>query len=170
MMVGEITGESIKSAISLKLRSRFAVTTGEPPITSYPTIYKEKIVQDMKKPSFFIWVMDVSQEKLMRNNYQRTYQMNIRYHPEEKDPQTYETLADIGNKLLDYLTTIDVPIFLGRYDGQGNPIEDSKPVIGKQMNFEIKEEVLQMYVTYVVKAKQLMEEVPDMQELEIINR
>ncbi len=169
-MVGEITGESIKSAIALKIRSSFAVTTGEPPITKYPTIYKEKVVQDMKKPCFFIWVMDVSQEKLMRNNYERLYQMNIRYHPEEKDPKTYETLADIGNKLLDYLTNINVPIFLGRYDGEGNPIEDSKPVTGRQMNYEIKEDVLQMYVTYKVKAKQFMEEVPDMEQLEIINR
>jgi len=169
-MVGEITGESIKSAIALKIRSSFAVTTGEPPITIYPTIYKEKVVQDMKKPCFFIWVMDVSQEKLMRNNYERLYQMNIRYHPEEKDPKTYETLADIGNKLLDYLTNINVPIFLGRYDGEGNPIEDSKPITGRQMNYEIKEDVLQMYVTYKVKAKQLMEEVPEMEQLEIINR
>lgn len=169
-MVGEITGESIKSAIALKIRSSFAVTTGEPPITIYPTIYKEKVVQDMKKPCFFIWVMDVSQEKLMRNNYERLYQMNIRYHPEEKDPKTYETLADIGNKLLDYLTTIDVPIFLGRYDGEGNPIEDSKPITGRQMNYEIKEDVLQMFVTYKLKAKQALEAVPDMEQLEIINR
>ena len=169
-MVGEITGESIKSAIALKIRSSFAVTTGEPPIAIYPTIYKEKVVQDMKKPCFFIWVMDVSQEKLMRNNYERLYQMNIRYHPEEKDPKTYETLADIGNKLLDYLTNINVPIFLGRYDGEGNPIEDSKPITGRQMNYEIKEDVLQMYVTYKIKAKQLMEEVPEMEQLEIINR
>ena len=167
-MVGEITGESIKSAIALKLKSSFAITNGQPPITIYPTIYKEKIVQGMKKPCFFVWVMDVSQEKLMRNNYERLYQMNIRYHPEEKDPKTYETLVGIGNKLLGYLTTINVPIFLGRYDGEGNPIEDSKPITGRQMNYEIKEDVLQMFVTYKLKAKQALEAVPDMGTLEII--
>jgi len=167
-MVGEITGESIKSAIALKIKSSFAITNGSPPITIYPNIYKEKIVQGMKKPCFFIWVMDVSQEKIMRNVYTRDYQMNIRYHPEEKDNKTYETLSDIGNKLLDKLTTIDVPIFLGRYDGKGNPIEDKKPVRGIQMSFEIKEDVLQCYVTYSIKAKQMVEEVPEMETLEII--
>ena len=70
-MVGEITGESIKSAIALKIKSGFAITSGSPPITIYPNIYKEKIVQGMEKPCFFIWVMDISQEKLMRNNYMR---------------------------------------------------------------------------------------------------
>lgn len=167
-MVGEITGESIKSAIALKLRSSFAITTGEPPITIYPNIYKEKVIQGMKKPCFFIWVMDVSQEKLMRNNYTRDYQMNIRYHPEEKDSKTYETLSDIGNKLLDKLTLIDVPIFLGRYDSDGEPIEDKKPVRGIQMSFEIKEDVLQFYVTYNIKAKQWIDKVPEMESLEII--
>jgi len=167
-MVGEITGESIKSAIALKLKSSFAITNGQPPITIYPTIYKEKIVQGMKKPCFFIWVMDVSQEKLMRNNYTRDYQMNIRYHPEDKDTKTYETLSAIGNKLLDKLTLIEVPIFIGRYDSGGNPIEDKKPVRGMQMSYEITEDVLQFYVTYSIKAKQVIDEIPDMGTLEII--
>jgi len=167
-MVGEITGESIKSAIALKIKSSFAITNGSPPITIYPNIYKEKIVQGMKKPCFFVWVMDVSQEKIMRNIYTRDYQMNIRYHLEEKDTKTYETLSDIGNKLLDKLTTIDVPIFLGRYETDGEPIEDKKPVRGIQMSFEIKEDVLQFYVTYSIKAKQVVDEVPDMGTLEII--
>ena len=163
-MVGEITGESIKSAIALKIKSSFANTNGSPPIT----IYKEKIVQGMKKPCFFVWVMDVSQEKIMRNVYTRDYQMNIRYHPEEKDTKTYEILSDIGNKLLGILTTIDVPIFLGRYGTDGEPIEDKKPVRGIQMSFEIKEDVLQFYVTYNIKAKQVVDEVPEMESLEII--
>ncbi|MFA5638825.1 MAG: DUF6838 family protein [Anaerovoracaceae bacterium] len=167
-MVGEITGESIKSAIALKLRSSFAITNGTPSITIYPNIYKEKVIQGMKKPCFFIWVIDVSQKKLMCNNYTRDYQMNIRYHPEEKDSKTYETLSDIGNKLLDKLTLIDVPIFLGRYDSDGEPIEDKKPVRGIQMSFEIKEDVLQFYVTYNIKAKQWIDKVPEMESLEII--
>lgn len=170
MAAGQITGETVKSAISLKIRSAFATTSGTPPVTTYPTIYKEKVVQGMIRPCFFVWTMDVEQEKLMRNNYERVYQMNVRYHPEEKDPKTYETLADIGNKLLDYLTTINVPIFLGRYDGQGNPIEDSKPVTGMQMSYEITEDVLQMFVTYKLKAKRALEAVPEMEQLEIINR
>ena len=34
--------------------------------------------------------------------------MNIRYHPEEKDLKTYETLAEIGNQILKVLTHIEV--------------------------------------------------------------
>jgi len=166
-MVGEITGESIKSAISLKLKSNFANTSGTPPITIYPNIYKEQIVQKFKKPSFFIWVMDVSQEKLLGNKYERLYQMNIRYHPEEKDLKTYETLAEIGNQILKVLTYIEVPINLGRKDTLGNPIEDKKPVMGKQMSFKIIDDVLQVYVNYVIRGKFKELEKPHMQSLEI---
>ena len=162
-MVGEITGESIKSAIALKLKSSFANTNGSLPIT----IYKEKIVQGMKKPCFFVWVMDVSQEKLLGNKYERLYQMNIRYHPEGKDLKTYETLAEIGNKLLEYLRYIEVPIFLGRYDTDGNPIEDTKPIKGDNLSFKITDNVLQVYVNYVIKGKFKETEKPQMQELTI---
>lgn len=162
-MIGEITGESIKSAISLKLKSSFANTNGSPPIT----IYKEQIVQGFKKPSFFIWIMDVSQEKLLGNKYERLYQMNIRYHPEEKDLKTYETLAEIGNQILEVLTYIEVPINLGRKDTLGNPIEDKKPVMGKQMSFKIIDDVLQVYVNYVIRGKFKELEKPHMQSLEI---
>jgi len=163
LRVGEITGESIKSAISLKLKSSFANTGGTPSIT----IYKEQIVQGFKKPSFFIWIMDVSQEKLLGNKYERLYQMNIRYHPEGNDLKTYETLAEIGNKLLEYLRYIEVPIFLGRYDTDGNPIEDTKPIKGDNLSFKITDDILQVYVNYVIKGKFKEAEKPQMQDLTI---
>lgn len=169
-MVGEITGESIKSAISLKINGNFAITTGSPPVTLYPNIYKEQIIQGMEKPCFFIWQMDVSQERLRLNHYERVYQMNIRYHPKDDDLKKYETLSDMGNKLLEYLSTIDVPIFLGRYDVEGNPIEDAKPVRGTQMSFKINENVLQVYVTYAVKIKLMPEPLPLMSTLDINNQ
>ena len=57
---------------------------------------------------------------------------------------------------------------MGRYGTNGEPIEDKKPVRGIQMSFEIKEDVLQFYVTYSIKAKQVVDEVPEMESLEII--
>jgi len=170
MAVGQITGETVKSAISLKIRSAFATTSGTPPVATYPTIYKEKIVQGMIKPCFFVWTMDVEQEKLMRNNYERVYQMNVRYHPEDNDLKRYQTLADIGNKLLEYLTQIEVPIFLGRYDTEGEPIEDMKPIRGGQMSFKIVDDVLQVFVTYIVKMKMVEAALPFMETLDIINQ
>ena len=165
MTVGQITGEIVKSAISLKIRSAFATTSGTPLATTYPTIYKEKVVQGMIKPCFFVWQMDVEQEKLMRNNYERVYQMNVRYHPEDNDLKRYQTLADIGNKLLEHLTHIEVPIFSGRYDNEGEPIEDRKPIRGSQMSFNIVDDVLQVFVTYVVKMKMVAAALPFMQQL-----
>jgi len=170
MTVGQITGETVKSAISLKIRSAFATSSGTPPVTTYPTIYKEKVVQGMIKPCFFVWAMDVEQEKLMRNNYERVYQMNVRYHPEDNDLKRYQVLADIGNKLLEYLTQIEVPIFLGRYDNEGEPIEDMKPIRGSQMSFKIVDDVLQVFVTYVVKMKLVEAALPFMETLDIINQ
>ena len=165
MVAGQIIGETVKSAISLKIRSAFATTSGAPPVTTYPTIYKERMVQGMIKPCFFVWTMDVEQEKLMRNNYERVYQMNVRYHPEDNDLKRYQTLADIGNKLLEYLIQIEVPIFLGRYDAEGEPIEDMKPIKGSQMSFEIVDDVLQVFVTYVVKMKLVEAALPHMEQL-----
>lgn len=170
-MVGEIKGESIKSAIALKLRSGFAYTDNDtPPSIVYPNIYKEKIVQGMKKPAFFIWVMEVSQEKKLGNNYERFYQMNIRYHPKEDDTTTYETLADIGNKLMEVLLTIDVPIDLGEKDLEGRPVEGLKPVRGSQMDFTIQDDVLQFFVTYKIDIKLYQEKGPDMETLDINNK
>jgi len=158
-MVGEIMGESIKSAISLKIKNNFTTINGKPPI-----IYKEQMVQGMKKPSFFIWQMDVSQEKLFGKNYERIYQMNIRYHPEDKDLKRYETLADIGNKLLEYLAYIEIPI-ITKYDDKGNPIEEMKPVKGSQMSFKIVDNILQVFVTYVIRMKLKETQPPFMQQL-----
>ena len=168
-MVGEITGESIKSAISRKIQSDFAITSGEPSITTYPTIYKEKIVQGSDKPCFFIWTMNVSQIKRMRNNYNRLYQMNVRYHPLDEDINKYKTLCDIGNRLLETLSKIDVGIDLGAVDNEGNPIESLKPVIASDIDFKIVDDVLQVFVNYQIRGKQYVEEIADMQTLTINN-
>ena len=96
--------------------------------------------------------------------------MNVRYHPEDNDLKRYQTLADIGNKLLEYLTQIEVPIFLGRYDIEGEPIEDRKPIRGSQMSFKIVDDVLQVFVTYVVKMKMVEAALPFMETLDIINK
>lgn len=147
-MAGEITGESIKSAIALKLKSSFATSIETSPLT----IYKEKMVQNMKKPCFFIWPIDVASVKLMRNNYEITSQMLIKFFPKEDDVHAYMTAHQVGIDLLEHLATIEVA---------------GKPVVGKQMSFKIVDEVLQMFVTYKVKARTQLPAIPDMQTLEL---
>lgn len=169
-MVGAITGESIKSAIALKIRASFAETKGEPPITIYPTIYKEQVVQNMELPSFFIWTMDVDQSSVQKNTFERLYQMNVRYHPLDDDLSKYENLEAIALKLSEALSYIEVPIFAGAYDLQGQPIEEKKPVKGKSISHKITDDVLQFYVNYSIRGKIVESKDPHMNEITYNNR
>lgn len=135
----EITGESVKSAIARKLAADFGSQTPA------PKLYKEQILQNLVKPYFFIWIMDVSQEKLMNRNYTLAYQMNIRYHPKDEDTATYETLSSVAIKLFETLSTIELPVLTLIDDVE---VEQLKPVVGSQMNYSINDGVLQFYVTY----------------------
>lgn len=159
-MFGRITGETIKSAVAIRIKNYFAFE-GMP----QPKIYKEKLVQRMAKPCFFIWVMDVSQEKTGANTFSRNYQINIRFHLPENTDKEYEVFAEVGNKLLEILATIDLEIV---DDVLGNVL---KPVRGKQMSFNIQDGVLQLFVTYAIRAKQFTdgEKPPKMQEA-LINK
>ena len=160
--VGEIAGETVKSSIALAIRSAFAVTSGTPPSTVYPVIYKEKIVQNMKKPCFFIWVMDVKVEKKMNNNYDLTFQMNVRHHPADDDESAYETLMAIGLKLTEVLSAVFMPISV-------KGIAANKKVKGTQTSYNITDNVLQFYTTYALKAFNPQEEVEKMEQLIINN-
>lgn len=168
-MIGEVTSEIIKSAIALKIRSGFAVTQGAPAVTTYPTVYKEEVVQGMTTPAFFIWTMDEAQKQLMLNTYERVYQMNVRYHIADDTPNAYEALTAAGHKLLEVLLSVDVPIWLGNYttDIPPVPIEDKLPVHGRQMSFEIKEGVLQLYVTYSLRLRRQVVQDPSMATIEV---
>lgn len=141
---GQINGETIKSAIALKIRSAFASTNGSPPTTSYPTIYKEKVLQGMKKPCFFVWTMDVSPKKLMNNNYEFVHQMNIRFEPDDDDEEAYKTCMENAIVLTEALSKIDVPIEI---DGD----EVLKQIYGRNISYKIVEDVLQFYVTYTLR-------------------
>ena len=143
MAVGQITGETVKSAISLKIRSAFATTSGVPPVTTYPTIYKEKVVQGMTKPCFFVWTMDVSPVKRMKNTFEILYQMNIRYEPREDDEEKYKSCMDVAMTLIEALSSIDVPIDV---DGA----EVLKRVYGRDMEFSITDDVLQFFASYTL--------------------
>lgn len=152
----EVNGEIIKSAIALKIRQNVTLQDN----TSYK-IYKERVVQGFTKPSFFIWTLDVDQQKQMRNNFERHYQMNVRVHLKDDATKVYEQLSEIGNKLLCVLSTIDVPILVD------DTTLGKLPVIGTQMSFNIVDDVLQFFVTYKVRIKQKLAEHAKMQVLNI---
>lgn len=126
-----LTGETVKSAIAKKIRSEFATD-------SYPTIYKERSVQGMEKPCFFICVLETTQEKRMQESYRRTYRMNIRYHP-NNGPRIREELGEVENRLLGVLASLPLELSTGSF-----------VVRGKQMEGKIVENVLQVFVSYTI--------------------
>lgn len=154
-MVGEIVGESIKSAIAKRIRTAFQVTSGTPPVTTYPTVYKEEIPEGFVRPSFFIETVEVNQRRIIREVYERTYLMNIRHHA-AIGPKTNEDLELIANKLLEEMATIEVPIFNGVYDEHDVPVASLLPVRGFDSNYNIRENVLQVYISYRIRAKKLL--------------
>lgn len=153
-------GELITSAISKKISSWF--TSG----SKKPTIHKEQIVQGFKKPCFFVWQLDVTQTKLMANNYRRLYQMNIRYHAEDDLPKEYEHLRKIENELLQCLSSIDVPIGI---EAHGQTVKVTKPVRSTSLNSNIQDGVLQVFANYVIYTREALVKDPTMQTLQIIN-
>lgn len=157
-----ITGETIKSSISQAIRNGFSVTEGVPPVVVYPVIYKEKMDQNSTKPCFFIWTNDVSVDKLMNDNYELTYQMNIRYFVEEDSENAYEKMCYTGLKLTEVLRYIYTKMII-------NNTEQMKRLTGTQIEFKIVENVLQFFVTYKIKAYIPLEEVTKMEQLIINN-
>lgn len=152
-----VTGEIIKSAISLKIKNSFA--SGDP--VQYPKIYKEPVVQGFVKPSFHIKTLDVDQKRISKLSYERLYQMNIRYHIDPKTDKLIEVLEGVGNSLMGVLNSIDVPIV-----DPGN-VDTTRPVTSILMEYKVVENVLQFFVNYRIKVTPVLAEQPLMNTLTI---
>lgn len=155
----EITAETIKSAIALKIKNDYIDTLNNSSIK----IYKEKIIQNFVTPAFFIWLINASQERLISNNYIQMYEMNIRYHPEENNLSSYEELTTIGNTLFCILETLEIT-----YQNK----EEKNITVrlkGIDMDFKITDDVLQFFVNYRVKTKKEItnDDIDEMKILEI---
>lgn len=155
-MAGEITGETIKSSVSLTIRELFKISTGTPPVITYPRIYKEQVIEKAELPYFFIWILNEDIQKERNNKYKLTYQMKIEYHPADKLVGTYETCSAIAHLLFEGIESISVPIFLGHYTtpqtGNPVPIVEYLPVKGKQMSWVIQDDILCFFITYSIGA------------------
>ena len=105
----EIIGESIKSAISIKLGEIFGTDTIR---------YKEK-VSKMKYPNFFIYQLSVTPTAKGRNRWELEYLINIRYRYTE-DVTTIsnieQILDDVGLQLCTQLTKIDLELPVQTYN------------------------------------------------------
>lgn len=105
----EIVGESIKSAISIKLGKIFGDETIR---------YKEQIT-NVKYPNFFINQVSVTPTARGRNRWEIDYLINIRYrHVEDTTTITNleQKLDEVGLALCTQLTEIDLELPVKTYN------------------------------------------------------
>lgn len=152
-----VTGESIKSAISLKIRESLAI--GDP--VTYPTIYKEAIAQGFVKPSFHISTISVDQRRINKTLYERLYQMNVRYHIDQTQDNLVEQLDEMGSTLFGVLNTINVPIT------DPGDVDTVRVVHATSFEYTIEEGVLQVFVNYIIKVTPFVSSGTPMQELTV---
>lgn len=115
-----MTISEIISAITRTIKNRY------PEIT----VYKDKVKQGFNTLCFFVTCLNAEQNKIGRNKYNRDYLFNIRFHM--KEPDRVELLLK-GEELQELLQVIR---------------KDSELLIGKELNYEIVDDVLQFFVSY----------------------
>lgn len=136
-----LAGDLIKSALARRLAALF------PGIT----IYKEKVEQGLKYPSFFILQLNVTQEGDLRPYRWLNFQMNIRYRPTKDYNSKRSELDQLGLDMLDGLEEVEV---------------EGKPLRGRDMNYEIIDGVLQFFINFRMRVKKEQEAGQKMLELE----
>ena len=97
----ELTGETLVSAIAIKISETFTTT-------ELSNIYKNKPIQGMKVPCAFIHQINVVDQNQMRTTGNRTYLLDVRVHPPEREQRTYTWLNNTGEKLKGALNQIQV--------------------------------------------------------------
>lgn len=136
-----LAGDLIKSALARRLAALF------PGIT----IYKEKVEQGLKYPSFFILQLNVTQEGDLRPYKWLNFQMNIRYRPTKDYNSKRSELDQLGLDMIDGLEEVEV---------------EGKPLRGRDMNYEIIDGVLQFFINFRMRVKKEQEAGQKMLELE----
>lgn len=127
-----ISGETFKSAISLKLSQTF------PDIP----IYKEKIPQGVQRPYFSIAQIDLDQTNQLSKKYNRLYQLQVCYYSTINDLQLFEHLDAKGNELLELFKTLDIEL------GETN---STYPVKSKLANYKMVDDTLQVFLNYLIR-------------------
>ena len=138
-----ITGIDVVSQISEILSTSFP--------NEITTVYINTPMQDMEKPCFFIQQITTSNDKQLRKIANRRYFMDIRVHPAENNDTIRTWLYDIGDRLFTVLNYITI---------------SGQRVYGRNMRFEITDNVLHFFVDYSFRVTQLEDEGIKMRTLE----
>lgn len=119
----EIKSSTIVSSITRKLKDNF----------NDVQIYKDKKLQGLKKPCFFVFNLSSSQSKATKDIFNREHLINVRFHSDYNRPE----IDEVAFKLLDILSKIKNGELILR------PIREIK--------YEIQEDVLQMFIPYKIR-------------------
>lgn len=116
----ELTSDVVKSAIATKLHSAF----------NDIDIYKEKVVEGMTYPSFFINQLLVTPEKMYGNVYMYIFDMAINYIVDTDSTTVYKDLENMGVELLEILDEISIgDIKIKASDGMSTEKTDETQVV-----------------------------------------
>lgn len=116
-------GNDIITGIIQKLRDTFGSET---------TIYVDEEKQELSEPCFFIRILTVSQDLVIRNRYRRVYSLDIEYRPEEREKIARE-LAEVADTLSMALEYISIGDNLTR---------------GSGIHYEVQDGVLHFFIDY----------------------
>jgi hypothetical protein len=78
------------------------------PDFSSQNIYFERSVQNFKRPSFFIILQNLVNEKRMKNDYFQTFDYTISWFPSLEEPYFREKCEQTGEKLLEILRMCEI--------------------------------------------------------------
>lgn len=116
-------GNDIITGIIQKLRDTFG---------SEITVYVDEEKQELSEPCFFIRILTVSQDLVIRNRYRRVYSLDIEYHPEDREKIARE-LAEAADTLSMALEYIHIGDNLTR---------------GSGIHYEVQDGVLHFFIDY----------------------
>ena len=135
----EIKSNTIVSSITRKLKDNF----------NDVQIYKDKKLQGLKKPCFFVFNLSSSQSKATKDIFNREHLINIRFHSEYTRPE----IDEVAFILLDLLSEIKNGELILR------PIREIK--------YEIQDDVLQMFIPYKIRVFKSTDNGINMNEINI---
>ncbi|MGU8434652.1 phage tail terminator family protein [Clostridium perfringens] len=119
----EITSSTIVSAITRALKDNFPEYL----------IYKDKKLQGLKKPCFFVFNLNSEQSKFNKDIFNRESLINVRFHSDYTRPE----IDEVAFKLLDILSDIQ----------NGELI--LRPI--REITYEVNDGVLQMFIPYKIR-------------------
>ncbi|WP_338854784.1 phage tail terminator family protein [Clostridium perfringens] len=119
----EIKSNTIVSAITRKLKDNFPEFN----------IYKDRKLQGLKKPCFFVFNLNSEQSKFNKDIFNRESLINVRFHSD----YTRLDIDEIAFKLLDILSDIQ----------NGELI--LRPI--REITYEVTDGVLQMFIPYKIR-------------------